>query len=161
MHTVNRLMRQHVPGIVDGGHGRLAMLDGLENLMDGGTSYSRRVTELSREYDSMRTKKDRPAKRLLSPAELEVARLWAHGWTEREIADARAVSTNTVHSQLGQIRDKTEKRRPSEMYSFLRDQDILGPPCFLKREPRKTVVRGRTGETGKGKTGRRNKGRRA
>ena len=51
----------------------------------------------------------------LTPRELEVLRLVAMGYTDRQIAEEIYVSPRTVQNHLARIRDKTGLRRRSEL----------------------------------------------
>jgi DNA-binding CsgD family transcriptional regulator len=61
----------------------------------------------------------------LSARECEVLHLLAQGATDRTIADTLYISLATVHSHLDRIRDKTQRRRRSELARLAADLGLV------------------------------------
>lgn len=54
----------------------------------------------------------------LSPREVELLRLLARGLTDQEVADHLTISVSTVRSHLDRIRDKTGRRRRTQLVNL-------------------------------------------
>ena len=66
----------------------------------------------------------------LSPAEATLAVALCQGTTVKEIAIARGVSVNTIHTQGGSIQRKVGAHRQTEIVSVL----LRGPLGLMRRE---------------------------
>jgi DNA-binding NarL/FixJ family response regulator len=61
----------------------------------------------------------------LSPRERQLLGLVGRGMTDREIADELTISLTTVHSHLDRIRDKTGRRRRTQLTRLALDLDLV------------------------------------
>jgi DNA-binding NarL/FixJ family response regulator len=66
-----------------------------------------------------------PAADLLSPRELEVLRLVAHGHTDAEISARLSIAQRTVQAHLARVRDKTGLRRRGQLAIWASENDLL------------------------------------
>jgi DNA-binding CsgD family transcriptional regulator len=73
-----------------------------------------------------RLEQGRPVdQRRLSPRERELLALLGQGLTDREIANALGIALSTVHSHLDRIRDKTGRRKRSQLTRLALDLGLL------------------------------------
>jgi len=94
----------------------------------GGATWFERVS-MGRAFDRLlRWKKDEESDGRLTRRQLEITRLVASGYSNKEIADRLAISEGTVKSHLHRLYEKFGVRGRVELILHAQKQDLLDPP---------------------------------